>query len=92
MTCKTLRNNEKKRLKECKKDIAKEACRVTCGTCCRDDPDFSFKYEQNVGKSCEWLATQKKNKIDKICNDDDVGGSVSYHCIETCDACYSEVV
>ena len=88
LNCKDLRKKEQKREKQCKNDIAKETCTKTCGGCCADDPSFIFTYKQDYDKSCKWLSTQKANKIKKACKD----VNVSYACILTCNACYSEII
>ena len=86
VTCKDLRNDERKRLRLCKNNsFIRSTCKVTCGECCRDDPDFTFNFKKFKQKNCGWLEDQPANTITKVCND----GEIGYGCIETCDACYS---
>lgn len=59
----------------------REACPVSCGTCCEDNPDF--KTDTPFGEQgCDWIGSNPLRKIG-YCPVPDVGT----YCAKTCDKC-----
>jgi len=59
----------------------REACPVSCGTCCDDNPDFLTPTPFG-GQGCDWIASNPLRKIG-YCPVPDVGT----YCAKTCDRC-----
>jgi len=66
--------------------MVSRACPVQCRECCADDPGFSFKV-RGRDKNCEWLATKRKRRRNKICPRMKNGMLVEDACIDTCGLC-----
>jgi len=71
------------KIKLCPRKEVQTICPLTCGRCCIDDLDFTFKDEKYNIRNCEWLASKKKAPIKKYCSDYDV----KENCRNTCDNC-----
>lgn len=64
-----------------KQTDVREACPVSCGTCCGDNPDF--KTDTPFGaQGCDWIGSNPLRKIG-YCPVPDVGT----YCAKTCDKC-----
>jgi len=64
--------------------IVRNACRVQCGECCTEDPNFSFQVE-GEGKTCRWLSSEEKR--DKWCEKWINGVKVMKACPIRCGNC-----
>jgi len=90
LTCAQIRKwKTQKRDRKCSKGKIQDFCRITCGVCCFDDPNYTFEYKNRI-RDCEWLRTENKaKKIVKIC-EEIKGKNIQYGCIETCGFCYNQ--
>jgi len=85
LTCAKIREFQTQE-KRCKKQKIYELCPITCGICCKDDPNYTSRYKKEK-RNCAWLASENSNgQIDKLC--EEYGASIQYGCIATCGYCY----
>merc|ERR1712150_67488 len=90
-SCKWIRRSEDRRTKWCTESTSVfENCPYTCGTCCQDDPTYTFLNDNGAEKDCKWLS-QKSGRADKYCGRWIDGGVVRYSCPQTCDYCEEPV-
>ena len=63
-SCKWIRRDESCRQNLCIHAEVVLNCPVSCGYCCKDDPDYRFKVNLVGVRKCKWLKTNKeKNKV-----------------------------
>jgi len=79
-SCTWIRTNEDRRLSLCEIDEVVRECPITCGTCCEDNPHYTFSVESN-NMNCAWLSTEVR--IKKYCGD----RMVRDGCPKSCDFC-----
>jgi len=81
-TCVWIGNKEKRRKKLCVKPAVKEACLMTCGSCCEDDDTFTFQTKTGKTKDCDWVK-QNAGRIKRFCRE----SKVRANCPVACDFC-----
>lgn len=77
----------KRRIKVCKKDDVPGACPISCGLCCENDADFTFKTKNKVVKDCQWIQNQYERRREYC----DERKKVRAHCPGAC-GCFDPVV
>lgn len=93
ITCEFIQGNELLRQKLCAADAVRDACPVSCGLCCDDNPTKKFGWASKkkgwIKKKCDWLtedATKTNSRLKK-CNETKAGSL----CLLSCNACFDEV-
>jgi len=70
----------------CPRKEVQTICPLTCGRCCVDDPEFTFKDEKYNYRNCEWLAGKSKRVLEENCSDYNKY-NVKENCRNTCKNC-----
>ena len=84
--------NKKKRDKWCNKQNSfgvpvRDACRIKCGECCADDPDFTFQANGKT-RHCEWITGMNaKQRRNEYCHLSERGIPVKEACMVACNLC-----
>jgi len=89
-TCQWIRFNESRRQEYCKKSQVKIKCPQTCGLCCQNENDYTFKNKNNKIVSCYWVGkTSARRK--KYCDKFKEGRMVQDACPLACGQCLDPV-
>ena len=67
-TCQHIRLKEKYRDTLCRVQRIKKACPQTCGLCCEDDVDFTFRDVKKKERNCDWLSKGNKDRRNEYCD------------------------
>jgi len=100
-SCKQIRENDYRRHKMCSTFEVNYFCPHTCGSCCKDYPNYTFKrigMDKEVG--CIWILKNSKTKdarVQRYCTKNNKNGSlykwnnrrVRDACAESCDFCFT---
>lgn len=100
-SCVWIRFEETRRLQYCTDPEVIQACRQTCGYCCDNDPNYTFRNKLNPDKlrGCEWI-TKKEERIERrrelYCT---IGDGITFEndvnirdaCPLACDFCFDQV-
>jgi len=93
-SCKWFRFEEERREEYCLIGCINSACKHTCGECCVDEPDYTFKRNNGYEGNCEWVA-ENANRINRYCVQNATqirnGRSVRDACPVACDYCFDDI-
>ena len=89
-TCQWIRFKESRRQEYCKKNQVKDKCPQTCGLCCQDENDYTFKNKKNLIVSCYWVG-KKAEREKKYCDKFKDGRMVQDACPLACGQCLDPV-
>ena len=85
-TCQWVRFKESRRQEYCKINSVKTNCPQSCGYCCDNDLDYSFKNFEGIGVKCYWVGKKQRRK-NAYCDKFKNGRKVSDACPLACDQC-----
>jgi len=71
------------RKRHCAIEEVINACPISCGLCCEDDPSFTFTTSAHKKQDCAWLAEDRAVRESKLCGN----RSIRNNCALTCDNC-----
>jgi len=86
-------SKEKRRKKLCLYDEIREACPISCGLCCADDPETEFGWSSKKGwtsKTCDWLTANPSKESSRLKKCDTT--KAARICLLSCDECREKVV
>ena len=100
--CKQIRQKEERRQAMCPKADVNAQCPHTCGSCCEDDPSYTFhlKRQTDTIVNCTWILKNSKKKeirFNEYCTKNNTKGklhsvngrSVRDACSLSCDYCFT---
>jgi len=70
----------------CLSSSVSKSCPISCGECCADNPDYSFKTDGRR-RTCEWLSKQDQEAQNKYCPQFINKNKVQNACLKTCGRC-----
>jgi len=83
-----------RRLELCQINEVHTHCPISCGKCCVDDPNFEIEVNNLNGttafKSCDWLGTSIRSKLEWWCNVRSKGKLIREGCPQSCNWCQSD--
>ena len=89
VTCKWIRNKEKRRQKFCPKPGIEDACPQACGVCCENDVAYRFDVNE-VPRDCDWVSSPI-NRQTTYCDTFQNDKMVRDACPVACNRCLSTV-
>lgn len=87
MTCRWIRWKETRRKSLCIEDDVRINCPQSCGLCCENDTNYSFKYMEFLWLDCAWIQHQSDENRHDICNSFRSGRMVRDGCPRACNFC-----
>uniref|UniRef100_A0A7S3Q4M0 Sulfatase N-terminal domain-containing protein n=1 Tax=Chaetoceros debilis TaxID=122233 RepID=A0A7S3Q4M0_9STRA len=95
LTCAGVQLIESRRIQLCgDHEEVQINCPLSCGRCCEDDPSYRIKLFSPNGfefKSCEWLGTSIRSKLEWWCDTRNNGQFVRNACPKKCNTCSSYI-
>lgn len=81
-TCVWLEKNKSRRHRLCARKGVRDACRMTCGLCCKDDKTYRYATRSGFLRGCAWTA-EKISRTTRYCTRE----KVKSNCPVTCGNC-----
>lgn len=92
-SCISIKTNETLRQSSCLNEQVRDNCPQTCGLCCENDPNFTFKVNGTIPKrkTCEWLGKGQHYEFLNYCDFYQNKRMVKEACAKSCSFCSSFV-
>lgn len=84
-SCSSIRNREDVRQNLCTNEDVKNACPISCGLCCADDPDYVYNTTSGDSLKCKWISY--RDRKDRFCDRHKNGRFIRDACAESCGNC-----
>jgi len=84
--CKWIRYKEDRRLAYCNVDEVVDNCPLSCGECCEDRLDYTFRVN-GTSESCDWLSTVTEDVAEDYCGKWRNGRMIRDGCPKSCNYC-----